>query len=162
MAKSSVSHGGFHTGSVGGDINFEVRGDFVTGNKVVGSTGQAVLTSEQKLDVQRQLRELRSAFAELKAELESSRGDSALALEAGTHLQSLDELQEELAVAEVEPANDTTLAKHVTERLQVAAGWLSKVLATAERGVDLAGKVGALISKCHPLIDAIRKLLNIT
>lgn len=30
MAKSSVSHGGFHTGSVGGDINFEVRGDFVT------------------------------------------------------------------------------------------------------------------------------------
>jgi parvulin-like peptidyl-prolyl isomerase len=159
--------GGFHFGTVVGNVEMKAGGDIVAGDKTITTTMQkGFRAEEQKQQFQAQIDQLREALRAVKAEIEASPSLSddqkeEAAGEILQHVKALKEVKEktvEFPVGKQAPADVGSLVETTLDR---AGGIINKLESLAKTTGEVAGKVGEFGKKYGPLILSARHLFGL-
>lgn len=159
--------GGFHFGTVGGNVAMTAGGDIVGGDKTTTTTIQKGFRAEdQKQQFQAQIEQLREALRAVKAEIDASPSLSNDQKEeaVGEILQHVNALKEvkaktaELPAGKQAPADIGSLVETTLDR---TGGILDKLQNLAKTTGEVAGTVGEFGVKYGPLILSARHLFGL-
>jgi len=165
--ENTSQKGGFHFGTVGGNVEVNAGGDIVGGDKTTTTTIQkGFAAEEQKQQFQAQMDQLREALRAVKAEIETSPSLSndqkeEAAGEILQHVKALKEVKEKTAglpVGKPAPADVGALVETTLDR---AGGIIDKLHSLAKTTGEVAGKVGEFGMKYGPLILSARHLFGL-
>jgi hypothetical protein len=159
--------GGFHIGSVGGNMKISAGGDIVGGDKTTATTIQhGFAGEEQKKQFQVQIEQLRDALRAVKAQFEADRSLSAdqkddVVAEVLQHITALKNVQESTAALPAGKPAPADIASVVESTLARTDGVLTKLHGIAEKTVGVAEIVGQFAARFGPLIASARHLFGL-
>lgn len=161
------SGGGFHFGSVGGDVKMKAGGDIVGGDKTTTTTiGKGFEGDEQKQQFQAEIDQLREALRAMKAEIEANASldqdkKDEVVSELLQQVKALKEVKEETAAVPPGKPAPAEIATKVEGALDRAGGIVDKLQGLATKSGEVAETVGKFAIKYGPLILSARHLFGL-
>lgn len=164
--EKATQKGGFHFGSVGGDVSMEAGGDIVAGDKIT-TVNQALEDDKNKEEFVKQIEDLRSMMRQMKSEidkLESVDEDSKdeINLEIMQQINELKKVTEEVNKAkaggnQIPKDKVETICKYLDSTSTV----MDKLKKIGEKAGDFAEKVGPIFTKALPILLSARHLIGL-
>jgi hypothetical protein len=163
------SSGGFHFGSVGGDVKLKAGGDIVGGDKTTTTTitiTKGFAGDEQKQQFQAEIDQLREALRAMKAEIEANAlldqdKKEEVVSDILAQVKALKEVKEDTARVPTGKPAPAELATKVEGALDRAGGIVDKLQGLATKGGEVAETVGKFAVKYGPLILSARHLFGL-
>lgn len=167
MADEKSTTGGFHFGSVGGEVKITAGNDIIAGDKNTTTTIQKGFAAEvDKQQFQLQIDQLRETLRQMKAQIEAHPKLSVDEKEEATGelLQlsnALKEVKESTQSTPVGISAPPEVGSAVESTLKRAGGILEQLQTIAKKSAGIAEIVGQYIGKYGPLVASARHLFGL-
>jgi len=168
---SDTSKGGFHIGSVGGNLSVTAGGDVVAGDKVTTTTSTTTITNgfkqeEDKQQFVRDIEDLRSTLRELQTKIQEAAGVSQdnkdqIVAEVMHQVMTLKTAKEEASSLPVAQQGSPDKSKRIASYLDTTKTLLDKINELGAKAVEFGSTIKPYVEKALPLLLSARVLFGI-